>query len=37
VQLLEQVAHNVVSPQRIRSLRKYPDSAALFELFKRDY
>jgi hypothetical protein len=37
VQLLEQVAHNVVSPQRIQSLRKYPDSAALFELFKRDY
>jgi hypothetical protein len=37
VQLLERVAQNVVSPQRIRSLRKYPDSAALFELFKRDY
>jgi hypothetical protein len=37
VQLLEKVAHNAVSPQRIRSLRKYPDSAALFELFKRDY
>jgi hypothetical protein len=37
VQLLEKVAQNVISPQRIRSLRKYPDSAALFELFKRDY
>jgi hypothetical protein len=37
VQLLEQVAHNFVSPQRIRSLRKCSDSAALFDLFKRDY
>jgi hypothetical protein len=37
IQLLEKVAQNVISPQRIRSLRKYPDSAALFELFKRDY
>jgi hypothetical protein len=37
MQLLEQVAHNIVSPERIQSLGVYPDSAALFELFKRDY
>jgi hypothetical protein len=37
VQLLEQVAQNLVSPQRIRSVRQYPDSAALFALFKRNY
>jgi hypothetical protein len=37
IQLLERVARNVVSPRRIRAIRKYADSAALFELFKRDY
>jgi hypothetical protein len=37
VRLLEQVASNLVSAQRIRSTRKYPDSAALLALFQRDY
>jgi hypothetical protein len=37
IQLLEQVAQNSVSPQRIRSFRQHADSAALFALLKRDY
>jgi hypothetical protein len=37
VQLLKEVASGPVAPQRIRSIRNNPDSAALFRLFKRDY
>jgi hypothetical protein len=37
VQLLQQIANNTVSPQRIRSVGQYADSAALFSLLKRDY
>jgi hypothetical protein len=35
--LLLQVSNNAVTPQRIRSIHKHADSAALFSLFKRDY
>jgi hypothetical protein len=37
VRLLERVASNLVSAQRIRFSRRYLDSAALLALFKRDY
>jgi len=37
IQLLEKAAQNLVSPQRVRAVRQYADSAALFALLKRDY
>jgi hypothetical protein len=37
MQLLHQVANHTVSPQRIRSVQMYSDSAALLAVFKRDY
>ncbi|KAH8706087.1 heterokaryon incompatibility protein-domain-containing protein, partial [Phaeosphaeriaceae sp. PMI808] len=37
VQLLQQVANNTVTPQSLRLIKNYKDSAALFALFKRDY
>jgi hypothetical protein len=37
MQLLKQVSENTVTPQRIKAIREFRDSAALLTLFKRDY